>query len=223
MESCRTAAGRPSGSSPSHDETSDSRGEWGSGCLSCSDSLLAAGDLRKRPAHDPRKPGPIEFIEMEKSNFLLWLCTVAFGGYLAYVLRAFYAPALRWQAPPAPAAPPPAAWFICEEGGPIDRDEIGIFPLRTGGVTRFLNAPGRPDAETLPVYLSSEGIEPEHACVNWDPAAQRYRLASPKGAPVKHNNQMLAPGESHLLSDGDKIELGELVRFRFTLTDPSKI
>lgn len=157
-------------------------------------------------------------------NPLLWLASFLFGTALVAVLWSRYLPALRADsAGPRPsvteAAPPPAAWLLCEEGSALDR-RVRWFPLRQGGRTVLGSRPRQPEGETEYLYLAADDAREDHLTVGWDRTAGRYCVERTGEGAVERNNQALEPGERAPLEDGDTLQVGRLTRFRFTLTGP---
>lgn len=158
-------------------------------------------------------------------DLLVWtagaaFCTVAMATAIALwrVARQTAVPAPPPSLPPA-ARPAPPAWLYCEDGPPLER-AAGWYPLRIGGRTVFGNQPRPPADETSYYYLSAYDIARDHLVVRWQPESARYTAIAGSGADVRHNHTPLSPGTAVPLTDGDLLDLGEQIRFRFSLTGP---
>ena len=163
---------------------------------------------------------------MDYSPALVWLAWAAFAATVLFVVVMRYLPAVlhaplptagREEEPERAAAPP--AWLFCEEGDPLDQD-VRWFPLRLGGRTSFGSLPPGTENGATRVYLRAYDLQPEHIAIAWDPVAARYTLEPGLQGLVRHNNEAVSGGTTTYLTDGDTVDLGEIDRFRFTLTGP---
>ena len=158
-------------------------------------------------------------------DLLVWIAGATFGVVAMATAIALWwvarQPVLPARSPtPTPAArPAPAAWLYCEDGPALER-AAAWYPLRTGGRTVFGSQPRPPAEETHYYYLSAHDIARDHLVVRWQPESARYAAIAGSGADVRHNHEPLSPGTAVLLADGDLLDLGERIRFRFSLTGP---
>ncbi|MBI3910381.1 MAG: hypothetical protein HY320_05540 [Armatimonadetes bacterium] len=162
---------------------------------------------------------------MSMDGVLIWLAGAAFAGAaVAMALALFHAarqvPHAFVAKTGAAGVEPPLAWLYCEEGAPLER-RAAWFPLRPGGRTVFGNRPRAPTGDTQFYYLSAYDIARDHLAVFWSPEAGRYSALAGVGGGVRHNNEALPAGALAHLTDGDLLDVGEMTRFRFSLTGPA--
>ena len=157
---------------------------------------------------------------MDVSSPVLWLAWAAFGTVFALVTARLVRTAVTLpEAEAEPAKDPGQPWLYCEEGAPLDL-EARWFRVRPGGTTVLGSRPRSATADTNYIYLSAHDVAEDHTLIAYDAASGRYRLRAPTGALVRHNNEELAAGVEALLTDGDTLDVGQISRFRFTLTGP---
>jgi len=157
---------------------------------------------------------------MEYSNPLLWLAWAAFGSFLVWLTWTRYRPAVL-QAPALPKETARAvpAWLFCEDGTALDK-RVQWFPLRAGGRTVIGARPRAATDDTSYLYVTADDIREDHAVIGYQLETGRYWVEATSDGAVLHNNEPVAARERSELTDGDTLDLGQLSRFRFTLTGP---
>jgi hypothetical protein len=160
---------------------------------------------------------------MHAPDFGLWAAWAAFGVVVLATTILFARAALT-----APNARPESLeerrgstqpWLYCEEGAPLDQ-EVRWFRVRLGARTVLGSRPRSATADTSFIYLNAHDVVEDNALIVYDAPTGRYHLHAPPGARLAHNNEPLTPGEEVVLTDGDMIGVGQMSRFRFTLTGP---
>src|SRR5262249_4417790 len=154
----------------------------------------------------------------------LWAAWAAFGILvLATTIRfaraALSAPFARRESEETAGEPTAPPWLYCEEGTPLDR-EVRWFRVRPEARTVLGSRPRSATSDTSYIYLNAHDVAEDNALITYDAPSGSYQLHAPPGARLSHNNEELSSGEWAPLTDGDMIGVGQMSRFRFTLTGP---